>query len=66
MNSMKITGALASGAPEIGHTPFFVLVDGNLHIRGVYDSGDLPKLDQVMRDARYLIRTRRDGTTASN
>jgi protein SCO1 len=59
MNSMKVTGALKSGAPEIGHTGFFVLVDANLKIRGVYDSGNLSKLDEVMRDARFLIRTQR-------
>ena len=48
-----------SGAPAISHSGYFVLVDGDLAIRGVYDSNDVQRLDELMRDARYLARTHR-------
>ena len=36
-----------------------VLVDRHRHIRGiVYDSNDIQRLDEMIRDARYLARTR--------
>jgi protein SCO1 len=59
MNSMKREGVTASGAPSIGHSGYFLLVDGRLHIRGAYDSGDINRLEDLMRDARYLVRTSR-------
>ena len=59
-NSMKVTGTQDNGAPAVGHTPYFMLIDGDLHIRGAYNSGDLPRLDELMRDARYLIRSRKN------
>jgi protein SCO1 len=59
MNSMKRGADLPSGAPSIGHSGYFLLVDGDLHIRGAYDSGDITRLDTLMRDARYLVRTRK-------
>ncbi|MBX3159150.1 MAG: SCO family protein [Deltaproteobacteria bacterium] len=58
MNSMRLEREINS-IPQIGHTGHFVLVDGDLRIRGVYGSSDVTKLDELMRDARYLIRTRR-------
>ena len=36
-----------------------LLVDDQLHIRGAYDSNDINRLDQLIRDARHLHRTRR-------
>jgi protein SCO1/2 len=45
------------GVPQIAHQGLFLLVDGNLHIRGTYDYNDLPRLDALVRDARFLART---------
>ena len=45
------------GAPAISHSGYFLLVDGNGHIRGAYDSNDVPRLDEMIHDARYLART---------
>jgi protein SCO1/2 len=55
---MDPEGLSPGGAPSIAHAGYFLLVDGNLHIRGgTYDSRDLPRLDEMIRDARYLART---------
>ena len=35
----------------------WVLVDPRGHIRGHYDSNDIHKLDELVRDARFLART---------
>jgi protein SCO1/2 len=59
MNSMQDEGVTASGAPAISHSGYLLLVDGNLKIRGVYDSSDFNALERLMRDARYLARTHR-------
>ena len=59
MNSMASEGVTASGAPAISHSGYFLLIDGNGHIRGAYDSNDIPRLDEMIRDARYLTRTGR-------
>jgi protein SCO1/2 len=59
MNSMIEQGLTASGAPSISHGGYLALVDGNLKIRGVYDSNDVHALEALMRDARYLARTHR-------
>jgi len=59
MNSMMSEGLTPSGAPAISHNGYFVLVDANLVIRGVYDSSDIHKLDELMRHARFLARTTR-------
>jgi protein SCO1/2 len=59
MNSMASEGVTASGAPAISHSGYFLLVDARGHIRGAYDSSDIPKLDEMIRDARYLVRTGR-------
>ena len=45
--------------PNIAHSGYFMLVDGNLHLRGAYDSGDIHRLDAMIRDARYLARTQK-------
>ena len=34
-----------------------MLVDGKLHLRGMYSSSDIHEFDKLMRDARYLART---------
>jgi len=57
MNSMAQEGVTASGAPAISHSGYFVLVDASAHIRGAYDSSDVQRLDQMIHDARYLVRT---------
>lgn len=59
MNSMMRDGLTPSGAPSISHNGYFVLVDANLVIRGVYDSSDIKKLDELMHHARYLARMSR-------
>jgi protein SCO1 len=59
MNSMANEGITPSGAPAISHSGYFLLVDGNAHVRGVYDSNDIKRLDQMIHDARYLARTSR-------
>jgi protein SCO1/2 len=57
MNTMDPDGKLPSGAPNIVHSGWFLLVDGDLQIRGVYDSNDIHKLDELERHARFLART---------
>jgi protein SCO1/2 len=57
MNSMARKGVTASGAPDISHNGYFLLIDGNGHVRGIYDSDDIHKLDEMIRDARFLVRT---------
>lgn len=57
MNSMQQEGVSAAGAPQISHSGYFVLVDGDLHIRGVYDSRDQNRLDELDHHARFLART---------
>jgi protein SCO1/2 len=57
MNSMASEGVTPSGAPAISHSGYFLLIDGNAHIRGAYDSSDIQRLDAMIHDARYLVRT---------
>jgi protein SCO1 len=45
------------GIPNIAHGGYFMLVDGDLHLRGMYSSSDINRLDELLRDARYLART---------
>jgi len=59
MNSMTQEGVTPSGAPAISHSGYFLLVDRHAHIRGAYDSNDIQRLDEMIRDARYLVRTGR-------
>lgn len=56
MNSMEREGTTPGGAPQISHSGYFLLIDGNLTIRGAYDSNEIAKLDELIRDARYLHR----------
>jgi len=57
MTSMMRVPDRPSGAPDIKHGGYFLLVDQQLRIRGVYDSDLINQLDALMRDARYLVRT---------
>ena len=59
MNSMIREQDAPSGAPQIAHSGHFLLVDSRGRIRGAYDSNDIQKLDEMIRDARYLVRTGR-------
>ncbi len=61
MSPMDREGNTSSGAPNIVHSGYFLLVDGDLVIRGAYDSNDIHRLDQMLHDARYLARTQRRG-----
>ncbi|MDQ3339559.1 MAG: SCO family protein [Myxococcota bacterium] len=61
MSPMDRDGTTTRGAPNIVHSGYFMLVDGDLKIRGAYDSNDVHRLDQMLHDARYLARTQRSG-----
>ena len=56
MNTMDREGNMPSGAPQVVHSGYFLLVDPNLVIRGVYDSNDIHKLDELEHHARFLAR----------
>ncbi len=56
MTSMMVVGQTPSGAPDVAHSGHFFLVDKRGHIRGTYDSSDLPRLELMKRHARYLAR----------
>jgi len=56
MTSMMVVGQTASGSPDVAHSGHFFLVDKHRHIRGHYDSSDVPRLEALMRHARYLAR----------
>ncbi len=56
MASMQREGDRPSGVPDIAHAAYFLLVDGDLHIRGRYDSNDVNEIAEMMRAARYLAR----------
>lgn len=49
-------GTRPSGAPNITHSGHFVLLDQDVHIRGYYDSDDWPRIERLMKHARYLNR----------
>lgn len=57
MMVMENRGLTPSGAPDIVHNQHFLLVDGELRIRGLYDSTDPKALAALSRAARYLLRT---------
>ena len=57
MTSMLREADRPDGIPNIAHGGYFMLLDGNLHIRGMYSSSDKLRLDELVRDARYLART---------
>lgn len=57
MTSMAREEERPGGIPNIAHGGYFMLVDPRGHIRGHYDSNDIHKLDELVRDARFLART---------
>jgi protein SCO1/2 len=57
MTSMMREADRPGGVPNIAHGGYFMLVDGDLRLRGMYSSSDVHELDQLIRDARYLART---------
>lgn len=57
MTSMMRLPDKPNGVPDIAHGGYFLLLDQNLHIRGIYDSDRLHQLDELIRDARHLVRT---------
>ncbi len=57
MTSTAVEGVQKNGVPNIAHGGYFLLVDPALHIRGKYDSDDIQRLDEMIRDARFLART---------
>jgi len=56
LTSMQTEAPRPDGIPNIAHGGYFMLVDGDLHIRGMYESNDIQRLDEMIRDARYLAR----------
>ncbi|HET9987365.1 MAG TPA: SCO family protein [Kofleriaceae bacterium] len=56
LTSMQTEAPRPDGIPNIAHGGYFMLVDGDLHIRGMYESNDIQRLDELIRDARYLAR----------
>ena len=56
MINMQRKGETPGGAPNIAHQGYFLLLDGQLNVRGAYESGDTQRLDEMIRDARYLAR----------
>jgi protein SCO1 len=56
MTSMMVVGTMPSGAPDVAHNAHFFLVDKHLRIRGAYDSDEVPRLETMMRHARFLAR----------
>jgi protein SCO1/2 len=57
MTSMMRLPDKPNGVPDISHQGYFLLVDKNAHIRGIYDSDKIQKLDDLIHDARQLART---------
>ncbi len=57
MTSMQREAPRADGVPNIAHGGYFMLVDGDLHLRGMYESNDIQRLDELVHAARYLART---------
>lgn len=57
MTSMMRLPDKPNGVPDISHQGYFLLVDRNGHLRGIYDSDRITQLDELMHDARQLART---------
>jgi protein SCO1/2 len=56
MTGMDRKGTTPGGNPDIWHGQHFLLIDRDLHIRGIYDT-EPTGLDRLVRDARYLALT---------
>lgn len=57
MTSMMRLPDKPNGVPDISHQGYFLLLDKNAHLRGIYDSDRLTQLDDLIHDARQLVRT---------
>ena len=57
LTAMVNNGVTPSGVPDIAHGQHFILLDDKLHLRGAYDSNDVTRIDQMIRNARRLVRT---------
>jgi protein SCO1/2 len=57
MTSMMRLPDKPNGVPDISHQGYFLLIDHNAHLRGIYDSDRITQLDDLMHDARQLART---------
>jgi protein SCO1 len=56
MAGYDTSGTLPSGAPDINHSGHFILLDKDVHIRGIYHHSDTPRVDAMLRHARWLAR----------
>ena len=59
MTSMMRLPDKPNGVPDISHQGYFLLLDKNAHIRGIYDSDRINQLDELIHDARQLARTQK-------
>lgn len=59
MTSMMRLPDKPNGVPDISHQGYFLLVDKNAHLRGIYDSDKIQQLDELIHDARQLARTQK-------
>ena len=58
MANMQPDGTIQkNGAASIAHRAEFFLIDGELHLRGIYAHDDVSRIDELIRAARYLART---------
>jgi protein SCO1/2 len=57
MIAMDQEGVSPSGVPNIVHQEYFALIGPDLRIRGMYDADDAPRVETMLRHARYLART---------
>jgi hypothetical protein len=48
-----------NGIPDISHQGYFLLLDKNAHLRGIYDSDRINQLDDLIHDARQLARVQK-------
>ncbi|HTL31811.1 MAG TPA: SCO family protein [Kofleriaceae bacterium] len=59
MTSMMRLPDKPNGIPDISHQGYFLLLDKNAHLRGIYDSDRINQLDELLHDARQLARTQK-------
>ena len=57
MTSMMRLPDKPNGVPDISHQGYFLLLDKHAHLRGIYDSDRITQLDDLIHDARQLVRT---------
>jgi protein SCO1/2 len=59
MTSMMRLPDKPNGIPDISHQGYFLLLDKNAHLRGIYDSDRINQLDELIHDARQLARVQK-------